>query len=75
VLLCAGVWVAAAELLPLYHRIFGESRNAYNAVGALLPLLLSVNIGSKVLFYGAELCKVSTLREKPSLALAGAVGP
>jgi len=62
VLLCAGVWVIAAELLPLYHRFFGESQNAYNAIGTLLPLLLSVNVGSQMLFFGAELCKVVTRR-------------
>lgn len=39
VLLCAGVWVIAAELLPLYQRFFGERQNAYNAIGFLLPLL------------------------------------
>jgi YihY family inner membrane protein len=71
VLLCAGVWVAASELLPLYNRFFGGNRNAYNAIGALLPLLISINVGTQMLFYGAELCKVTTLRGKAPLAIAG----
>jgi len=61
-LLCAGIWVAASELIPLYHRFFGESRNAYNAIGSLLPVLVLVNIGAQSLFYGAELTKVVTRR-------------
>ena len=65
VLLCAVVWVAASELLPLYYRVFGERRNAFSAIGALLPMLLLVNISSQSLFFGAELCKVKTRRREP----------
>jgi len=60
VVLCAASWVAATELLPLYQRYFGDNGNAYSAVGALLPILISANIASQVLFFGAELCKVVT---------------
>ncbi len=66
-LLCAGLWVAASEIIPLYHRFIGESRNAYNAIGALVPLLVLVNVGAQSLFYGAELCKVLTRRRETSL--------
>ena len=71
VLLCAGVWVGASELLPLYNRLFGGNRNAYNAIGALLPLLISINIGTQMLFYGAELCKVTALRASAPFVIAG----
>jgi uncharacterized BrkB/YihY/UPF0761 family membrane protein len=63
VLLCAAMWVFASELLPLYHRIFGdESKNPYNAIGALLPLLITASLAGQMLFFGAELSKVTTLR-------------
>jgi YihY family inner membrane protein len=63
VLLCAAMWVFASELLPLYQRIFGdESKNPYNAVGALLPLLVTASLAGQMLFFGAELSKVTTLR-------------
>jgi uncharacterized BrkB/YihY/UPF0761 family membrane protein len=65
-LVCAAIWVAASELIPLYHRFVGETRNAYNAVGALLPILVLANIGAQVLFYGAELSKVVTRRSEAS---------
>ena len=62
--LCAGTWVVGSEILPLYHRIVGESPTAYNAIGALLPLLVLVNLASKALFFGAELSKVRTWRRE-----------
>ena len=63
VVLCAAMWVFASELLPLYRRIFGdESTNPYNVVGALLPLLITANLAGDMLFFGAELSKVTTLR-------------
>jgi membrane protein len=71
VLLCAGIWVVASELLPLYHRFVGETRNAYNAIGALLPVLVLVNLGAQSLFYGAELCKVMTRRSEASTPAHG----
>jgi YihY family inner membrane protein len=67
ILLCAGIWVVASEVIPLYHRLVGETRNAYNAIGALLPVLVLVNVGAQSLFYGAELCKVITRRREASL--------
>jgi YihY family inner membrane protein len=63
VVLCAAMWVLASELLPLYHRVFGdESKNPYNAIGALLPLLITASLAGQMLFFGAELSKVTTLR-------------
>lgn len=69
-LLGAAVWVAASELLPLYYLIFGERRNAFSAIGALVPLLLLVNVGSQSLFFGAELCKVTTRRREQPRSVA-----
>jgi len=66
VVLSAGVWVAATELLPLYQRLFGGRNNAYALVGALIPLLISLNIASNMLFFGAELCKVVSRRAEPN---------
>ena len=64
VVLCAAMWVLASELLPLYHRIFGdETKNPYNAIGALLPLLITASLAGQMLFFGAELSKVKTLRD------------
>ncbi len=64
VVLCAAVWVVASEIVPLYHRVVGESRNAFNAIGAVLPILVLLNIGAQVLFFGAELCKVVVRRSE-----------
>ena len=57
-LLCAITWVAASELLALYGVLFGHSRSAYGALGALLAAMLWMNVVSQVLFFGGELCKV-----------------
>jgi membrane protein len=62
VVLCAVAWVGATELMPLYQRFFGGHNNAFTVIGALLPLLISMNIASKMLFFGAELCKVVSRR-------------
>lgn len=64
VLLCAAMWVFASELLPLYNRIVGndESRSPYGAIGALLPLVVTATLAGTMLFFGAELSKVTTRR-------------
>ncbi|HKW48434.1 MAG TPA: YihY/virulence factor BrkB family protein [Gemmatimonadaceae bacterium] len=63
VVLCAAMWIFASELLPLYNRIVGnESTTAYSAIGALLPLALTATLAGTMLFFGAELSKVTTLR-------------
>jgi len=62
-LLCAVGWVLASELLALYSVWFGKSPSAYGAVGGLLAIMLWMNIVSKLLFFGAELCKVVAVRK------------
>lgn len=57
-LLCALAWVLASELLALYGMWFADSRSAYGALGGLLAVMLWMNLVSKALFLGAELCKV-----------------
>jgi len=64
-LLCAVAWVIAGELLALYAVFFGDSRSAYGALGAMLAVMLWMNIVSQVLFFGAELCKVVAARRAP----------
>ena len=65
VLLCAAMWVIASELLPLYNRLVGnESSNPYSAIGALLPLVVTATLAGTMLFFGAELSKVTTLRRE-----------
>ena len=57
-LLCSVTCVAAGEVLSLYGVFFEKNPNAYGAIGALLAVLLWMNIVSQVLFFGGELCKV-----------------
>ena len=56
--LCAAAWMVGAELLSLYIVFFGDSRSAYGALGGVLIIMLWINATGKMLFYGAELCKV-----------------
>jgi membrane protein len=60
--LCASAWFVAAEILALYVLCFGTSLSAYGAIGALLMIMLWMNVISQCLFYGAELCKVIATR-------------
>ena len=55
-LLCGVAWIVGADLLALYASL-GES-SPYGAIGALLVVMLWMNVMSQVLFYGAEVCKV-----------------
>jgi uncharacterized BrkB/YihY/UPF0761 family membrane protein len=52
-------WLVGAEVLTLYALFFSSSFSAYGVVGALLVLMLWMHATSKVLFFGAELCKVT----------------
>ena len=61
--LCAVVWVVAGELLALYGTFVGDGPGAYGALGALLAIMLWMNVVSQTLFFGAELCKV--VAQKP----------
>ncbi len=56
--LCSFICVAAGEVLSLYGLFFEKNPNAYGAIGALLAVLLWMNVVSQVLFFGGELCKV-----------------
>jgi len=61
--LCTLVWIIAAELLTLFGVFFRRSPSTLGAFGALLALMLWCNAVSQLLFYGAEVCKVSYARE------------
>jgi membrane protein len=67
-LLCGVAWIIGADLLALYAAL-GES-SPYGAIGALLVVMLWMNVMSQVLFYGAEVCKVvqsaTTRRGRPT---------
>jgi membrane protein len=58
--LCGVVWIVGADLLALFAS-FGDS-GPYGAIGALLVVMLWINVMSQVLFYGAEVCKVMATR-------------
>lgn len=59
--LCAGAWILTAEALALYGAYLGTS-SAFGVLGGLLAIMLWMNLVSKLLFYGAELCKVVAYR-------------
>lgn len=58
--LCAGAWVLGGELMGLYVTHFGANLGAYGVIGAILLLMLWMNVVTQVLFFGAELCKVAS---------------
>jgi membrane protein len=62
-LLCAAAWFIAVEALALYGVLFGSSPSTSGAIGALLVIMLWMQVVSQVLFFGAELCKVVAQRE------------
>jgi len=62
VLLCTLGWTIAAELLALYGKYLGGSPTASGALSGVLALVLWMNVLSQLLFFGAELCKVSAAR-------------
>jgi membrane protein len=70
-LLCAVAWVAAGELLVLYAAFSAGSLGVYGALGWMLALMLWMNIVSKALFFGAELCKVVASRARDGFAAGG----
>lgn len=59
-LLCTAGWRVASELLALYGLFFSGNRSAYGALGGLLVIMFWMNIICQMLFFGAELCKVTT---------------
>jgi membrane protein len=56
--LCGGAWLLGAELLALYGKFVSDGPSAYGTLGAVLIVMLWMNIVSQTLFFGAELCKV-----------------
>jgi len=61
-LLCGAAWVVASELLALFTGFLGGSRSTSSALG-VLAVMVWMNIGSQVLFFGAELCRVVATQE------------
>jgi membrane protein len=58
-MLCASAWLIGVELLALYGSFFGKNFSTYGAVGGVLVIMLWINVVSQVLFFGAEVCKVT----------------
>jgi membrane protein len=58
--LCTAAWLLGAELMGLYVTHFGPNLGAYGVIGGILLLMLWMNLVTKVLFFGAELCKVAS---------------
>jgi membrane protein len=61
-MLCAAVWIVTAEILTVYSAYFGRL-STIGVIGAILALTLWMNLVSQVMFFGAELCKVSAARD------------
>ena len=60
--LLRAAWVVASELLALFTGFLGGSRSTSSALG-VLAVMVWMNIGSQVLFFGAELCRVVATQE------------
>lgn len=63
-LLCGGIWIVTSELLTSYGAYLGGSPSASGAFGALLALMLWMNVVSQSLFFGAELSKCMAARRQ-----------
>lgn len=67
--LCGVVWLIGAEILTLYGAYLGKQGGAYGALGAVLVVMLWMNVMSQMLFIGAELCKaVYSAEQAPAVA-------
>lgn len=60
--LCAVAWTVGARILALYGSALGGRFGAYGAVGGVLVVMWWMSLVSQMLFYGAELCKVTAQR-------------
>jgi membrane protein len=60
--LCALGWIAASAALSLYGNYFGSHLSTYGAMGALLAVMLWMKLVSQIVYFGAELCKVTVAR-------------
>jgi membrane protein len=65
-LLCSVTWVVAAEFMAFYGDFFGRNQITYGVIGAILAIMLWMNVISQVLFFGAELCKVIATSKRQS---------
>jgi membrane protein len=73
--ICGVAWVIGAEALALYGAFVGRSVGPYGALGAVLVVMLWMNLISQMLFIGAELCKAVYSTEKdPTDARLASVG-
>lgn len=62
-ILCALLWAVASQGLSLSGALL-NNKGAYGALGGLLAALLWMKVVSQVLFFGAELCKVTAKRRE-----------
>jgi membrane protein len=60
--LCGLTWIFGAEVVAVYAGYAASRWSAYGAVGGILMVMLWMHAMSKVLFFGAELSKVTHLR-------------
>jgi membrane protein len=71
--LCTAAFILGSELLVLFGAIFRRGPATLGAFGGLLALMIFCNKVSQLLFYGAEVCKVTDARgsagESTALAL------
>jgi len=63
-IVCGGAWLIATQVMALAAILFRAGVNAYSALGGLLVVMLWMSIVCQVLFYGAELCKITRWRSK-----------
>src|SRR5262249_39922410 len=62
--LCTASWIIGAELVTWFSALFkGDGPTALGAFGALFVTMIWFDKVSQLLFYGAEVCKVSYMRE------------
>lgn len=62
-LLCSLGWFIGVEILALYGIYLKGNVSAYGALGAALVVMLWMKLVSQLFFFGAELCKVISLKE------------
>ena len=80
-LLLGLTWIFGAEVLAVYAAHAAKKWSAYGAIGGILMLMLWMHALSKMLFFGAELSKVtyrartSTERTRPAPPSHRAHGP
>ncbi len=53
-------WIFGAEVLSVYAAHAAKKWSAYGAIGGILMVMLWMHAMSKMLFFGAELSKVTS---------------